>query len=91
MDPEEGPDAQLERVELRKLLARALMELPERERQILALYYEEEMTMAEIGEVIGVCESRVSQLRSLAISRLRTSMKTMIASPEMRDTAGVPA
>ena len=49
----------------------ALMELPERERQILALYYEEELTMAEIGEVIGVSESRVSQLRSLAISRLR--------------------
>lgn len=91
MDPEEGPDAQLERVELRKLLARALMELPERERQILALYYEEEMTMAEIGEVIGVCESRVSQLRSLAISRLRSSMKSMIASPEMRAATGVPA
>ena len=49
----------------------ALTELPDRERQILALYYEEELTMAEIGEVIGVCESRVSQLRSLAMSRLR--------------------
>ncbi len=82
MDPEEGPDVQLERVELRRLLARALMELPERERQILALYYEEEMTMAEIGEVIGVCESRVSQLRSLALSRLRTSMRSYLARPE---------
>ena len=54
------------------------MELPERERQILALYYEEEMTMAEIGEVIGVCESRVSQLRSLALSRLRASMRASL-------------
>jgi RNA polymerase sigma factor FliA len=75
LDPDEGPDAQLERSELKRLLANAIRELPERERQILALYYEEEMTMAEIGEVIGVCESRVSQLRSLALSRLRASLK----------------
>ena len=84
MDPEEGPDVQLERVELRRLLASALMELPERERQILALYYEEEMTMAEIGEVIGVCESRVSQLRSLALSRLRATMRTALGKSEKR-------
>jgi RNA polymerase sigma factor for flagellar operon FliA len=75
LDPDEGPDAQLQRTELKRLLANAIRELPERERQILALYYEEEMTMAEIGEVIGVCESRVSQLRSLALSRLRASLK----------------
>lgn len=75
IDSDEAPDAQLERTELRRLLGKALMELPERERQILALYYEEEMTMAEIGAVIGVCESRVSQLRSLALSRLRASMR----------------
>lgn len=84
IDADEAPDAQLERVELRRLLAKALMELPERERQILALYYEEEMTMAEIGAVIGVCESRVSQLRSLALSRLRASMR------ESLGTAGRP-
>ncbi len=79
IDSDEAPDAQLERTELRRLLAKALMELPERERQILALYYEEEMTMAEIGAVIGVCESRVSQLRSLALSRLRTSMRESLS------------
>jgi RNA polymerase sigma factor for flagellar operon FliA len=78
LDPEEGPDAQLHRTELRRLLAKAILELPERERQILALYYEEELTMAEIGKVIGVCESRVSQLRSLALSRLRTHLKTAL-------------
>jgi RNA polymerase sigma factor for flagellar operon FliA len=78
LDPEEGPDAQLHRTELRRLLADAIRELPERERQILALYYEEELTMAEIGKVIGVCESRVSQLRSLALSRLRTSLKAAL-------------
>jgi RNA polymerase sigma factor FliA len=78
MDPEEGPDIQLERAELREHLAAALRQLPERERLILALYYEQEMTMAEIGEVIGVCESRVSQLRSLAVSRLRASLKASL-------------
>ncbi|MDP1569089.1 MAG: RNA polymerase sigma factor FliA [Vicinamibacterales bacterium] len=78
IDPDEGPEARLHRSELRQHLAGALMELPERERQILALYYEEELTMAEIGAVIGVSESRVSQLRSLAISRLRASLKTRL-------------
>jgi RNA polymerase sigma factor for flagellar operon FliA len=81
MDPEEGPDVQLERSELRAMLAKALLDLPLRERQILAMYYEEEMTMAEIGEVIGVCESRVSQLRSLALSRLRASMRASLVAP----------
>ncbi len=81
IDPDEGPEATLERTELRSHLAKALMELPERERQILALYYEEELTMAEIGAVIGVCESRVSQLRSLALSRLRVSLKESLAQP----------
>jgi RNA polymerase sigma factor for flagellar operon FliA len=74
LDPDDGPDAQLERAELRRLLAGALAELPQRERQILALYYEEELTMAEIGAVLGVGESRISQLRSLALSRLRVSL-----------------
>jgi RNA polymerase sigma factor for flagellar operon FliA len=75
VDPDEGAVQKLERKELRQHLARAIEGLPERERQILSLYYEEELTLAEIGEVIGVCESRVSQLRSLAVSRLRTSLR----------------
>ncbi len=74
VDPEEGPHAHLERSELRQLLAAAIGELPERERQILALYYHEELTLAEIGQVIGVGESRVSQLRTQAITRLRASL-----------------
>ena len=81
VDPGDAPDLQLERTELRRLLAAALLELPDRERQILSLYYEEEMTMAEIGVVIGVCESRVSQLRSLALSRLRTSLRAALGLP----------
>jgi RNA polymerase sigma factor for flagellar operon FliA len=75
VDPGEGVVAQLERQELREHLARAIEELPERERHIIALYYQEELTLAEIGEVIGVGESRVCQLRSLAVSRLRATLR----------------
>jgi RNA polymerase sigma factor for flagellar operon FliA len=71
LDPDDGPEVRLQRMELREHLAAAIEQLPERERQILAMYYQEEMTLAEIGAVIGVGESRVSQLRSLAIARLR--------------------
>ncbi len=74
-----GPYTQLERQELRAELARALGELPERERHILALYYEQELTLAEIGRVIGVGESRVSQLRTQAIARLRSLMQPWLA------------
>jgi RNA polymerase sigma factor for flagellar operon FliA len=74
-DPDDGPEVRLQRAELRGHLARAIEKLPVRERHILAMYYQQEMTLAEIGEVIGVGESRVSQLRSLAISRLRTSLR----------------
>jgi RNA polymerase sigma factor FliA len=84
IDPEEGPEARLERTELRAHLGKAIAQLPDRERQILALYYEEELTMAEIGAVIGVCESRVSQLRSLALSRLRVTLKEALGQPVSR-------
>jgi RNA polymerase sigma factor for flagellar operon FliA len=59
----------------RQRLARLIDELPERERQVLALYYYEELTMREVGEVLGVTESRVSQLHSGAILRLRTAIR----------------
>jgi len=78
IDPGEGPQTRLEREELRVHLAKAIVQLPERERHILALYYEEEMTLAEIGAVIGVGESRVSQLRTQAIARLRSILSDLI-------------
>jgi len=81
VDPGEGPYARLEREELRQLLAEAITELPERERQILALYYQEELTLAEIGQVIGVGESRVSQLRTQAIGRLRSRLAARTRMP----------
>lgn len=81
-DPADGPEVRLQRVELRAHLARAITKLPERERHILAMYYQQEMTLAEIGQVIGVGESRVSQLRSLAISRLRTILREVLGMKE---------
>jgi len=78
VDPGEGPHTRLERQELREYLAKAIVQLPERERHILALYYEEELTLAEIGEVIGVGESRVSQLRTQAVARLRSILGGVI-------------
>jgi len=79
--PEEGPHPQVEKKELSRLLVRALGELPEREKYILSLYYEQELTLAEIGEVIGVGESRVSQLRTQAIGRLRTLLAEWLGHP----------
>lgn len=84
VEPGEGASAQLERKELREHLARAIQQLPDRERHILALYFQEELTLAEIGKVIGVGESRVSQLRSQALSRLRTLLRESLALPEGR-------
>jgi RNA polymerase sigma factor for flagellar operon FliA len=57
--------------EMKSLLIDALAAIPEREKQVLVLYYYEELTMKEVGAVLGVGESRVSQIHSLAISRLR--------------------
>ena len=82
IDPEAGPYVQLERRELLRRLAAALAQLPERERQILSLSYEHDLTLAEIGQVIGVSESRVSQLRTQAIARLRSILRVWLASGE---------
>jgi RNA polymerase sigma factor for flagellar operon FliA len=84
IDPDEGPHLRLERAEIREHLAQAIAELPERERQILALYYQEELTLAEIGAVIGVGESRVSQLRTQAVARLRSRLRETLQLAEMR-------
>jgi RNA polymerase sigma factor FliA len=84
VDPGETAVQTIERKELRAHLAQAIGNLPERERQILALYYEEELTLAEIGEVIGVCESRVCQLRGLAVTRLRTMLRESLGLPERK-------
>src|SRR5690606_10360152 len=70
-DEEPGPEQHIEEAELRRLLAEAIDRLPERERLIIALYYYEGLTLKEIGNVLGVSESRVCQLHTKSIMRLR--------------------
>lgn len=71
-----GPSDEAEQRELRLLLAVALNRLPERERVLLSLYYEEQLTMKEISRVMEVSESRICQLHTQAIMRLRTTLNS---------------
>ncbi|MFH1448884.1 MAG: RNA polymerase sigma factor WhiG [bacterium] len=65
------PEVITEKEEAKKLLIEAMERLPQREREVIALYYYEELTLKEIGEVLGITESRVSQLHTKIILRLR--------------------
>jgi RNA polymerase sigma factor FliA len=65
------PEEQMEITELRDTLADAIAKLPEREKIVIALYYYDHLTLREIGDVLGVTESRVSQLHTKAVLRLR--------------------
>lgn len=60
---------------LREELAAAIDDLPEREKRVMGLYYEQDLNLREIGEVLGVSESRVCQLHTQAIARLRSRLK----------------
>jgi RNA polymerase sigma factor for flagellar operon FliA len=68
------PSTLLERSELERLLAEGIGGIPQIERTVLGLYYQEELTLREIAEVVGLHESRISQLKSQAILRLRGQM-----------------
>jgi RNA polymerase sigma factor FliA len=70
-----NPFLSLAAKERRTILGRIIEGLPERERQVLSLYYYEELTMQEVGQALGVTESRVSQLHSSAILRIRAAMR----------------
>lgn len=76
--------------EMRSLVANALEDLEEKERQVVTLYYLEELTMKEVGEVLGVGESRVSQIHSVALVRLRARLEEILSSrqrtPETQQT-----
>ncbi len=69
-----GPEAELEQAEDIEALASAIEKLPERSQQILALYYQEEMNLKEIGEILSVSESRISQILSETAGKLRKLM-----------------
>ena len=69
-----NPEVSLEQTELREALGEAISRLPEREKLVVTLYYYEELTLREIGEVLGVTESRVSQLHTKAVLRLKARL-----------------
>jgi len=66
--------------DLKDRIADAIARLPEREKLVIALYYYENLTLREIGEVLGVTESRISQLHTKAVLRLRSRMQTEVFS-----------
>ncbi len=68
------PETLVDQGELRDRIADAIAALPEREKLVIALYYYENLTLREIGEVLGVTESRVSQLHTKAVLRLRSKL-----------------
>lgn len=81
----ENPPAQYEKQELHAALTAAIEALPEREKLIVSLYYHDEMTLKEIGAILSVSESRVCQLHTRALLRLRASLAE--GSPAARQSA----
>ena len=69
-----NPDVIVEREEIRRVIIESIKELPEKEKMVLVLYYHEDLTFKEIGQVLNVSESRISQLHSKANLRLRAKL-----------------
>jgi RNA polymerase sigma factor for flagellar operon FliA len=88
--PEEDPLYRCLKSEMREKLTAAITELPEKERLVLTLYYYEEMTMKEIGLTLGVVESRISQVHSSAVLRLRSMLAQGPRAAGARATARRP-
>lgn len=76
VDGESDPMQLLRNERLRAALVEAIKSLPEREQYVMSMYYEQDMNLKEIAAVLGVTESRVCQLHSQSISRLRTKMRS---------------
>lgn len=75
----EGPFEVLSDQNFRRALTQAVVELPDREKMLMGMYYEQEMNFKEIGTVLGVSESRVCQLHGQAVSRLRGFLRDWVA------------
>lgn len=86
-----SPPVEAEAAEMRAALREALNELPERERQLISLYYHEELTLREISQVFEVSESRVCQLHAKAILKLRRALSRVGLLVRAGTQAGAPA
>ena len=73
--PDSRPDRMCEQHQLQTTLARAIGKLPERYQKVVFLYYTNDMTMKEIGDVLGVNESRVSQIHKIALKKMATALE----------------
>lgn len=80
-DEESWPSRLLERSELQRLLAEAIDKMPDIEKTVLSLYYYEELTLREISKIVHLHESRISQLKTQAIARLRSYMERRWPTP----------
>lgn len=69
-----NPDIIVEKDEIKRVIIQAITELPEKEKKVLVLYYYEDLTLKEIGKILEVTESRISQLHTKAIMRLRSKL-----------------
>jgi RNA polymerase sigma factor for flagellar operon FliA len=78
-EAEAGPESELVDERFRAALAETIDGMPEREKLVLALYYDEELNLKEIGQVLGVSESRVCQIHGHAVLRLRERMRDWVA------------
>ncbi len=76
-DRHDGPGSTYERVEMRQLLTQAINRMTEREKIVLTLYYYENLTLAEIGQVLGVTESRICQIHTKAVLQLRSRLASI--------------
>ncbi len=75
--PDEDPFARCARSQMSGKLAVAIGRLPQREQMLLSLYYNEELTMEEVAQVLGIAESRVCQLHALALTKLRAALRAV--------------
>lgn len=78
-DDAQGPQHITQAQNVKDMIARAIDELSYQEKVVISLYYYEELTMKEIGKVLNITESRVSQIHTKAVLRLRTKLRTLVA------------
>ncbi len=82
-----SPEVETERRAERELLSQAIDALPETERTVISLYYYEGLTLKEIGQVLGVTESRSCQIHGKAILRLRARVQALLTTPPVKETS----
>jgi RNA polymerase sigma factor for flagellar operon FliA len=77
-EEEENPDYKMEEEEMKRILLKAIKQLPEKTRLAITLYYYEKLTFKEIGQILNVSESRISQIHSETMGKLKKSINKMI-------------